>query len=268
MNIVIPAAGRGKRFTDVGYAVPKPFILIGDTNRTMLEMVIGNMMADYDFKSAEPIHFHIILQKIWFTDYKILLDKIKSDFRKNAMQLGITGSINFIEVDHVTQGPACSTLLADPYIIGTHEPVVILGCDQYVPEGIRPWIRYNRRRGAEGSLMTFAHNDSRWSYVASDPDHNVTLCREKEVISSFANTGIYYFNSWHTFKYYAQQMIDDDARVGNEFYIAPVYNYMIADRKKVVHYFVNEFYGTGTPDDLNKFVRKYYDDHDYSSWEF
>ncbi len=49
-----------------------------------------------------------------------------------------------------------------------------------------------------------------------------------------------------------------DICVNNEFYIAPVYNEMIADGKKFVYYNVgsevNGMYGLGIPKDLNKFV--------------
>jgi len=57
--------------------------------------------------------------------------------------------------------------------------------------------------------------------------------REKEVISDEATVGIYNYRHWADFITYARQMIEKDIRVNNEFYVAPVYNEMIADGKRV-----------------------------------
>lgn len=54
-------------------------------------------------------------------------------------------------------------------------------------------------------------------------------------------------------------MIDKNIRVNNEFYVAPVYNEMIEDGKKVKFYNIGReddgMYGLGIPSDLEKFVR-------------
>ena len=50
-------------------------------------------------------------------------------------------------------------------------------------------------------------------------------------------------------------MIEKNIRVNNEFYVAPVYNEMIADGKKIVFHNVGEkMHGLGTPEDLNIFL--------------
>ena len=54
---------------------------------------------------------------------------------------------------------------------------------------------------------------------------------------------------------FANQMIEKNIRVNNEFYVAPVYNEMIAADKKIVYSNVGEkMHGLGTPEDLNAFI--------------
>ena len=53
-------------------------------------------------------------------------------------------------------------------------------------------------------------------------------------------------------------MIEMNLRVNNEFYVAPVYNMLIDDKKKIGFYNIGALdagmYGLGVPDDLNKFL--------------
>ena len=41
MNVIIPMAGRGKRFNDVGYSFPKP--LIDVNGKPMIQIIIENL---------------------------------------------------------------------------------------------------------------------------------------------------------------------------------------------------------------------------------
>ena len=55
---------------------------------------------------------------------------------------------------------------------------------------------------------------------------------------------------------YANQMIDQNIRVNNEFYVCPVYNEALKDKKKIKAIDVDEMIGLGTPEDLNVFIKK------------
>jgi hypothetical protein len=52
-------------------------------------------------------------------------------------------------------------------------------------------------------------------------------------------------------------MIKKDIRVNGEFYVAPVYNEAVLDNKKIKTYTIDEMWGLGTPEDLNKFIDNY-----------
>jgi NDP-sugar pyrophosphorylase family protein len=251
MNIIIPAAGRGKRFSDVGFNVPKPFIPCGLSKMTMLEMVINNLFSILENRTNTVV---VILQKAWLTEYREEIERLQDWFNDQVYVRGLDKTyLRIATVNEVTEGPCCTALLANEYLLNRNDPCLITGCDQYVPYGLNEWINFTKKRNAAGSLLTFCHTDPRWSYVKSNEYQEVTECAEKRPISNFANTGLYYFRSWDDFIYYSSQMIASNERVNNEFYIAPVYNYFIKDNQKIVHYFINEFYGTGTPEDLNIF---------------
>lgn len=50
-------------------------------------------------------------------------------------------------------------------------------------------------------------------------------------------------------------MIKKNIRVNNEFYVCPVYNEAIKDKKKITIEMVKKMHGLGTPEDLNSFLR-------------
>jgi dTDP-glucose pyrophosphorylase len=94
----------------------------------------------------------------------------------------------------------------------------------------------------------------KWSFIKTDENNVATEVAEKNPISNIATCGIYYYRKGSDFVRYAEQMIEKDIRVNNEFYICPVYNELIQDDKKLIPFFVNKMHGLGTPEDLQKYL--------------
>ena len=90
---------------------------------------------------------------------------------------------------------------------------------------LRRWIVST----ADGLIMTMTADDPKWSFVGLDGRRLVTRVVEKEVISNEATVGIYNFRRGSDFVRAAEQMIAKNLRVNNEFYVAPVYNELIAE---------------------------------------
>jgi intergrase/recombinase len=67
--------------------------------------------------------------------------------------------------------------------------------------------------------------------------------------------GIYYWARGSDYVKYAEQMIERDRRVNNEFYVCPVFNEAIEDNKKIKIFPINKMWGLGTPEDLERFVK-------------
>lgn len=237
LNIVVPMAGRGSRFFDAGYEMPKPLIDIN--GHPMIEYVVKNITPNQDHR------FIFICQEEHIQKYHL-------DITLNAIAPGCT----IIPITYITEGAACTVLLAEQYI-NVEAPLMIANSDQYVDVDINDYVDSIREN--DGLIMTMPANHPKWSYIQFDTQGYVTLVREKEVISNEATVGIYNFARGSEFVEFAHQMIRKNIRVNNEFYVAPIYNEMIAAGKKIVFKNVGDkMHGLGVPEDLEKFLNTSY----------
>lgn len=236
LNIVIPMAGRGSRFANAGYVMPKPLIEI--YGHPMIEYVVKNIRP-----RQETRFIFICLQEH--------LDRYNLKSRLEQIAPGCA----VVLVDQVTEGAACTVLLAEPYI-DNDQPMMIANSDQYVDIDINEYLQAMGE--LDGLIMTMKAHDPKWSFIQYGEDGLVTQLREKEVISDEATVGIYNYKKGSDFVRYARQMIRKDIRVNGEFYVAPVYNEMIQDGKKIGFYNIGmddeKMHGLGTPEDLGKFL--------------
>ena len=237
INVVIPMAGRGSRFVRQGYTIPKPLIDVLGT--PMIELVSDNV---------RPAGEHRFV-------YLCLQDHIEKYNLRRELERISPGCV-IVPVDHVTEGAACTVLLAKEYI-NNDDALMIANSDQYVDTSIDAYISAIEKD--DGLIMTMTADEDKWSYIAFDDDRHVTMVREKEVISNEATVGIYNFAHGSDYVNYAEEMIARDLRSKGEFYVAPVYNLMIEDGKKIGFYNIgsdgNGMYGLGIPEDLQSFLK-------------
>jgi dTDP-glucose pyrophosphorylase len=234
LNIVIPMAGRGRRFEEAGYLDPKPFIMVDGV--PMIDRVTENVADHYD--------------RVIYIARSEHLEK----YGKDLADVPTTSSPPVIlTVDEVTEGAACTVLKATPYI-DTNDELIIANSDQLVSDGAVAFAQTHFHRiGADVGILCFFNRAMKWSYAALDDDGWVKQVAEKRVISDFATCGIYWFRHGRTFVSCAEEMIAKNDRVNGEFYVAPAINYAILRGMKVAPYFVNEMHGLGTPEDLKKY---------------
>lgn len=238
LSIVIPMSGAGSRFIKENYVDPKPFILI-DSIPMIYHVVenIGIIGARYIF----------IVQKEHMKKYgAAFIEGLKERVK----------DFEIVELDGVTEGAACSILKAKEYI-NNQDGLLIVNSDQLVGDGdIKRFVSWSEKNKQDGSIMCFFNKGIKWSYVEINDQREITRVAEKQPISEHASVGIYLFNEGADFVECAEEMISKNDRVNGEFYLAPVYNYMIRKDQKILPYFVNEFHGLGTPEDLEKFLIK------------
>ena len=84
----------------------------------------------------------------------------------------------------------------------------------------------------------------------------MTEVAEKKPISNTATVGFYYWKKGSDYVHYANQMIDRNLRVNNEFYICPVYNEAIGDGKMIRVAKSKQMWGLGTPEDLESYLKR------------
>lgn len=238
LNIVLPIAGRGSRFATAGYELPKPLIPVHGV--PMIETVVRNI---------RPAGRHRFI----FVALQEHLDQLGM---RETLERAAPGSI-VVPVREVTQGAACTVLLARNFI-DSAAPLMLANSDQWVDVDINGYLAVMDRRSADGLIMTMTADDPKWSFVGLDQRGFVTRVVEKQVISSEATVGIYNFRAGADFVRAADRMIAKDLRVNGEFYVAPVYNELIADGARIAIHNVGRegagMYGLGIPTDLQQFL--------------
>ena len=235
MKILIPMAGEGSRFAKEGYTFPKP--LIDVAGKPMIQRVVENL--DFD---AEYI---FLVRKEHLEKYSGLKSTL----------FGITNSnTKIVEVDSLTEGAACTALLAEEYI-NNDDDLLIANSDQiidYSPENFK-YLKL-LTDNIDGIVFCFNSMHPKWSFVKTNSRGFVCEVAEKNPISNIATCGIYWYKRGSDFVDCAKSMIAKNIRVNNEFYIAPVYNELIIKNKKLIPFYVNKMYGIGTPEDLKYYL--------------
>jgi NDP-sugar pyrophosphorylase family protein len=238
LTVVIPMAGRGSRFADAGYATPKPLLPVHGV--PMIEVVVANL------RPSVPSRFVFVCRREHLESYGF-----ESRLREIASDCAI------VPIDEVTEGAACTVLLAE-HEIDADDALVIANSDQWVDVSFDAHLAVMRDRALDGLIMTMKADDPKWSYVELDDRGLVTRVVEKEVISDEATVGIYAFARGGDFVRGARAMIAADERVNGEFYVAPVYNRLIAEGAAIGVDNVGSvgagMYGLGVPEDLEEFL--------------
>jgi NDP-sugar pyrophosphorylase family protein len=235
MQIIIPMAGRGKRFSEKGFLKPKPLIEIN--GKPMIQLVVENLCIDAQYTFVCQREHN---QKYSIEDF---LHSIKPD-------------CSILYLDEITGGPASTVLLAKKFINNDDE-LIIANSDQLVEWNPIEFLSYMRDQNADGGILTFEAYDNKWSFVKVNDLGFVTEVAEKKPISNIATVGIYYYKKGKFFVDAAKQMIRKNISINNEFYVAPVYNEMIENGQKICIYSVPKMYGLGTPEDLRIYLKKY-----------
>ena len=237
MNVLIPMAGRGSRFATQGYTFPKP--LIDVKGKPMIQVVTENLniKANYTF----------IVQKEHYEKYSL----------QHLLNL-IAPNCNIVQVDGITEGAACTTLLAKEFI-DNDEPLLMANSDQFVEWDSNETLYAFSNGNCDGGIITFPATHPKWSYAKLGEDGYVSEVAEKKPISEHATVGIYWWAKGSDYVKYAEQMIEKDIRVNNEYYVCPVFNEAIGDGKKVRIKEIEKegMWGIGTPEDLNYFLEHY-----------
>ena len=228
-------AGEGSRFRKEGYTFPKP--LIDVNGKPMIQCVIENL--DFDAQ------YIFLVRKEHLEKYNI----------ESVLKIVTNGRSKIVPVDDLTEGAACTALLARD-LIDSNEELLIANSDQIIEYSKENFNTIRRFTKFNSSVFTFRAVHPKWSFVKVNSRGVATEVAEKNPISDIATCGVYYYRMGSDFVNYADRMIEKDIRVNNEFYICPVYNELISDRKTLIPFFVDKMHGLGTPEDLKKYLSK------------
>jgi HAD superfamily hydrolase (TIGR01509 family) len=235
MNVLIPMAGAGSRFAAAGYTFPKP--LIDVEGKPMIQVVVDNLNID--------ANFIYVVQK-----------EHRAKFNLDTLLNLITPNCKIVEVDGMTEGAACTTLLAKEFI-NNDEPLLMANSDQFVEWDSNEFMYKMIEQKVDGGILSFTATHPKWSFAKVDEYGYVTEVAEKNPISDIATVGVYYWAKGSDYVKYAEQMIEKNIRTNNEFYVCPVFNEAIGDCKKIKTFNIEKMWGLGTPEDLKYYLENY-----------
>lgn len=228
MNIVVLAAGNGRRFAEAGYDKPKP--LIDVDGRKMIERVIDNIRPSMSHN---------------------LYLMVRPDFP--PVQAPPNQFVKAVVVPELTEGAACTALLAREYI-DNNDPLMLSNSDELLDWDVDGFLRF--AAFYDGAVVLFPGRDPQWSYARLEELRIVEIA-EKRRISPLATAGIYYWAHGNDFVKAAEKMIAANDRTNGEFYVAPVYNHFIDDTKFVAPYIIgaDNHHSLGTPEHLEEYLK-------------
>ncbi|MEM6473503.1 MAG: glycosyltransferase family 2 protein [Planctomycetota bacterium] len=240
LHIVIPMAGHGSRFQKAGYRDPKPLIPVHGV--PMIRTVIDNLRPSCDHR------FYFLCQQTHIEDYDLapLLREAAPGCEIRTLR-------------SVTAGAACTVLLASDWI-DNETPLMIANCDQWIDFSIDNYLAAGMKDGVDAFLMTMRDDSPKWSYVKRNAEGKIQGVVEKVVVSDEATVGIYNFSRGCDFVSAAKEMIRENDRSKNEFYVAPVYSRLVRDEQTVKTVSIGDagdvMHGLGTPPDLEAFLKR------------
>lgn len=250
MNILIPMAGEGSRFSDSGYKVPKPLI------------------PTYDRKSNKELPMVVCAANNLYgsdndSNTMIFIDR---DFHKSS---GVENTIKnhwpnakFITLDKLTDGQA-STCLCAKELINSDEELMIGPCDCGMTIDVNKFEAL--KKICDCIVFTFTNNDSvcdnpnAYSWMKTDSEGNIILASVKKTISDDpekdpAVTAVFWFRHGSDFVRAAENMIDDNKRINGEFYVDEVINYALKIGLSAKTFNVDKYFCWGTPKDYENYM--------------
>lgn len=240
LHIVMPMAGEGSRFKKEGWNTPKPLIELKGI--PLFKRAIGSV-----FIEGAPMKYSFIVRQEHIDEYCI--DKQITNILPQA---------NVFSVSKTTRGAVETCLVAEP-AIAEDDSIVVMDCDlEFHSKGYLEYIKGILGTPASqvngGALVSFESNLPKYSYAEIDEDGYVKRTAEKEVISSHALCGAYFFSSSKVFLMAAHRLLNEPDFKKPEFYVSLLYNYLLKNGETVKLSRMEEFYSYGTPEELKQYL--------------
>lgn len=242
--IVIPMAGLSNRFKVAGYNKPK--YMLEAKNQTLF----SHSLRSFEKYFKSDTFLFITLNQ----------PNIKKFIRDECFKLGIE-HYQIVILKSPTRGQAETVYLGLKELVPSlDEEVFIFNIDTFRINFKKP-SDFNLKE-IDGYLETFIGSGPNWSNVLPEYEGSdrVKLTAEKQEISKYCCTGLYYWRSsikfCETFEYFNRLGLSN--MQAGEYYIAPMYNRLIeqgADIRFTVIETDNVIF-CGTPQEYQAFINK------------
>ena len=234
-------AGKGLRLADAGFENPKPLIKIKD--KTIMEWAIESLKLDGNY---------IFCTKQEHIEKYGIDSKLKD----------IISDCKIVPISYDTRG-TLDTILNARKLINNNEELIITDSDHFIEWDVKFFNEKIRKRDIDGCTMVFPEpqTNNAYSFVKLDNNGFITQSAEKIPISTIATVGIHYFKRGSDFVKFADEMIQRNITVKNEFYVTPIFNIFAENNKKIVTMPVKQMWLLGSPEEISTFKEKFLNEH-------
>lgn len=250
MNIIIPMAGAGQRFVDAGYKVHKPAIQTIDrrTGREYPMVVCATMDLPYVKDDGSNVTY---IDRTFHKE-----DGVEDVIRKHYP------NASFITVEQLTEGQACTCLLAKESI-DNEEALLIAGCDNGMVIDLDKFRQMTET--CDVIVFTYRHNQAvlanpnAYGWVKADDNNRITGLSIKKALSDnpmedHAIVATFWFKHGSDFVKAAEKMILENDRVNNEFYVDEVIKHTMDLGLDARVFEIERYIGWGTPKDYEEYT--------------
>ena len=253
INIIIPMAGEGKRFSDAGYKKSKPTILTYDRHSFELKPMV--VCAAGDLPGIGPKGENILF--------------IDRDYHKqNGVEAEILNTYpmaRFISLNHLTEGQACTCLKAKDFINNDKE-LLIAGCDNGMDYSEEKFEQLKRE--ADVIVFTYRHNEAvlekpdAYGWMKIDSKNNITEVSVKKAISDnpmndHAVVSTFWFKRGKIFVESTEKMIKEQDKVNNEYYVDQVIKHALDLGYRAKVFEIDRYICWGTPYEYELYQKTY-----------
>jgi len=220
LKIIIPLAGSSELYLNAGFHYPKP--LVESKGKTMIEWVIENPS-----KHKAPHQFIFIIKKDDALKYHL----------DNTLKL-LSPNCDVVILKKNTQGSLCSVLMSID-LIDFNDELLVLNGDQVIDIDFNSIYEYWIEKKVDAGIVTFESVHPRWSYARIE-NNLVVETAEKNPISNKSIAGYYYFKNTKHFLDAAFEVIINDVKFEDNYFISPVINQYILKNMKVVSFHIEK----------------------------
>ncbi len=231
LHLIMPMGGGGTRFGNKGFNVPKPLIELQG--------------RPFFYWAAQSVLKFVPVKDITFVVLQEHIDRFGID--SAILQWFPAARIRVIP--HVLNG-AVLTCLEGVKVIEDGGPILFNDCDHaFMAPRFEQFCLDGCPDDVDGALLTFISDSPNFSYVRFAEDGRVCGTVEKEVVSSEAICGAYYFRNRELFETAAAEYLEHCSY--KEFFMSGVYN-ELADRGcRIVTFPIDEHISFGTPEEYD-----------------
>ena len=239
-TLIIPCAGLGKRFSESGYKLPKPFIEV--SGKPMINQAFDDLPS---FENVKLIFRREILNK-----YE-LSSKFRGDLKDANIQI----------IDSITNGQA-STCLLGLENVDLSKPMMISACDN----GLIYDYKKFKELTQDDSIDLIVWGCRNFPGARKNPEMYGWIEEENSIVKKvyvkkgYKNpktdpiiTGTFYFGKAEIYKKLAEKLLKSEEKVNNEFYVDSAINIAIKLGLKVIYFEIDYYLCWGTPDDLKTY---------------